>query len=88
MLVHAVKGRLRRDPLSLIPLLGALAAFGPLSIDMYLPSFPTLASEFGATPGQVQLHDGSAVPMAALIAVTGILSWRDGGKFSALPVSA
>jgi DHA1 family bicyclomycin/chloramphenicol resistance-like MFS transporter len=38
-----------------IPLLGALSAFGPLSIDMYLPSFPTLAAEFGATPGQVQL---------------------------------
>jgi DHA1 family bicyclomycin/chloramphenicol resistance-like MFS transporter len=38
-----------------IPLLGALSAFGPLSIDMYLPSFPRLAAEFGATPGQVQL---------------------------------
>jgi DHA1 family bicyclomycin/chloramphenicol resistance-like MFS transporter len=36
-----------------MPLLGALSAFGPLSIDMYLPSFPTLAAEFGATPGRV-----------------------------------
>jgi DHA1 family bicyclomycin/chloramphenicol resistance-like MFS transporter len=39
----------------LIPLLGALAAFAPLSIDMYLPSLPQLASEFRATAGQVQL---------------------------------
>jgi MFS transporter, DHA1 family, multidrug resistance protein len=39
----------------LIPLLGALAAFSPLSIDMYLPSFPLLVTEFGATPGQVQM---------------------------------
>jgi len=38
----------------LILLLGALAAFGPVSIAMYLPSFPLLASEFKATPGQVQ----------------------------------
>lgn len=39
----------------LILLLGSLTAFGPLSIDMYLPSLPKLASDFGATPGQVQL---------------------------------
>jgi hypothetical protein len=39
-----------------IPLLGALSACGPLSIDMYLPSLPTLAAEFGATPGQVTDH--------------------------------
>ena len=38
-----------------IPILSALAAFGPLSIDMYLPSLPTLATIFDATPGQVQL---------------------------------
>jgi MFS family permease len=39
----------------LIPLLGTLAAFSPLSIDRYLPSFPLLATEFGAAPGQVQM---------------------------------
>jgi MFS transporter, DHA1 family, multidrug resistance protein len=45
-----------RDPIWLvIPLLGVLSTFGPLSIDMYLPSFPTLAAKSGATPGQVQL---------------------------------
>jgi DHA1 family bicyclomycin/chloramphenicol resistance-like MFS transporter len=35
--------------------LGALTAFGPLSIDMYLPALPTLADTFGASPSRVQL---------------------------------
>ncbi|MBI1777952.1 MAG: multidrug effflux MFS transporter [Proteobacteria bacterium] len=38
----------------LIALLAALIAFGPLSIDMYLPAFPTLEREFGAAGGWVQ----------------------------------
>src|SRR5215813_8804173 len=39
----------------LIVLLGALTAFAPMSIDMYLPALPSLASEFVAEPGHVQL---------------------------------
>jgi len=35
-------------------LLGALSAFGPLSIDMYLPAFPEIGRDLGAEPGQVQ----------------------------------
>ncbi|MFP5430185.1 MAG: Bcr/CflA family multidrug efflux MFS transporter [Gammaproteobacteria bacterium] len=35
-------------------LMGALTAVGPLSIDMYLPAFPTISREFDA-PGQVEL---------------------------------
>jgi DHA1 family bicyclomycin/chloramphenicol resistance-like MFS transporter len=42
--------RLRR-----VLILGGLTAFGPLSIDMYLPSLPTLARGFGAAESQVQL---------------------------------
>ena len=30
-------------------LLGTLAAMGPLTIDMYLPSFPTIVRAFGTT---------------------------------------
>ncbi|BAU74885.1 Bcr/CflA family multidrug efflux MFS transporter [Metapseudomonas furukawaii] len=44
----APKGR------GLIVLLAALVAFAPLSIDMYLPSLPTLAGELGASERQVQ----------------------------------
>lgn len=36
-------------------LLGALAAMGPLTIDMYLPSFPTIAASFDTTASLVQV---------------------------------
>lgn len=35
--------------------LGALSAFAPLSIDMYLPAFPRIAGDLHATPGAVQV---------------------------------
>jgi DHA1 family bicyclomycin/chloramphenicol resistance-like MFS transporter len=35
--------------------LGALSAFGPLSIDMYLPALPEMADDLGAAPSLVQL---------------------------------
>src|SRR6185295_16395071 len=43
----------------LIVLLGAVTAFAPLSIDMYLPALPALGLEFGASPGHVQLSVAS-----------------------------
>src|SRR5438874_829605 len=39
----------------LIVLLGALTAFAPVSIDMYLPALPTIGVAFSAEPGHVQL---------------------------------
>ena len=36
-------------------LLGTLAAMGPLTIDMYLPSFPTIVSAFDTTATYVQV---------------------------------
>jgi len=41
-------------PRSLILLLGLLTAFGPMSIDMYLPAFPAIAHEFGVDIAAVQ----------------------------------
>ncbi|MCM3711927.1 Bcr/CflA family multidrug efflux MFS transporter [Sporosarcina luteola] len=41
--------------LKLALLLGTLAAMGPLTIDMYLPSFPTIVTAFGTTPSLVQV---------------------------------
>jgi len=41
-------------PLRLLLILGALSAFGPLAIDFYLPSFPTLAEAFGTDVEHVQ----------------------------------
>jgi DHA1 family bicyclomycin/chloramphenicol resistance-like MFS transporter len=40
---------------SLVLVLGVLSAFGPLSIDMYLPSFGAISLDLGATGAQVQL---------------------------------
>jgi len=40
---------------SLLLILGALTAFGPLAIDFYLPSFPTLAVVFATDVERVQL---------------------------------
>lgn len=38
----------------LVVILGSLTAMGPLAIDMYLPSFPAIARDLGATPSGVQ----------------------------------
>ncbi len=43
------------SPLNLALLLGALAALGPLTIDMYLPSFPAIAEALGSSVAAVQL---------------------------------
>ena len=40
---------------SLIFILGTLTAFGPLSIDMYLPSMPALAADLDAPTARVQM---------------------------------
>ena len=37
-----------------VVLLGAVTAFAPLSIDMYLPSLPAIGRAFGAPPGAAQ----------------------------------
>lgn len=42
-------------PLSLAAILGTLAAFAPLSIDMYLPALPKIADELNTSQSFVQL---------------------------------
>lgn len=39
----------------LVVILASLTAFAPLSIDMYLPSFPQIAADFGVTVARVEL---------------------------------
>ncbi|MFB3226455.1 multidrug effflux MFS transporter [Exiguobacterium sp. PHA03] len=41
--------------LTLILILGSLAALGPLSIDMYLPAFPDMSRSFDASASLIQL---------------------------------
>lgn len=45
--------RPRRVPLAIV--LGALVALGPLTIDMYLPSLPTIQRDLATTPALTQL---------------------------------
>ena len=39
----------------LVVILASLTAFAPLSIDMYLPSFPQLAADFGASAARIEM---------------------------------
>jgi DHA1 family bicyclomycin/chloramphenicol resistance-like MFS transporter len=39
----------------LLLLLAALTAFGPMSLDLYLPAFPSIATTYGTDTGSVQL---------------------------------
>jgi len=43
----------RPNEVTLILVLGMLSAFGPLAIDMYLPAFPSIARDLGASATQV-----------------------------------
>ncbi|MER6796097.1 hypothetical protein ABT262_29710, partial [Amycolatopsis mediterranei] len=45
----------RRAQLKFVLVLGGLTAFGPLSIDMYLPALPRMAADLHAADSTVQL---------------------------------
>ena len=45
----------RTGTVRLVVILGGLAAFAPLSFDMYLPAFPELATDFGTSASAIQL---------------------------------
>ena len=46
----------KMQPLALlVVILASLTAFAPLSIDMYLPSFPQIAADFGVTVARVEM---------------------------------
>ena len=45
----------RPHRVQLIVILGALSAFGPLSLDMYLPALPALAADLSASAAEAQL---------------------------------
>lgn len=71
----------RRRTKGLIGILGALAAFGPMSIDMYLPSLPTIVADFATTTSQVQLSlSAFLLGLAVAQFVYGSLSDRFGRK--------
>ncbi|MBC8076750.1 MAG: multidrug effflux MFS transporter [Chloroflexales bacterium] len=48
------RGDTRTRRIGLVFIIGALSAFGPLSIDMYLPGLPALSQDLGGTAWQAQ----------------------------------
>ena len=55
----------RTSHLGLIFILGLLSMLMPLAIDMYLPSMPVIAAQFGVESGSVQMTSApicSALP--------------------------
>lgn len=66
---------------TLLVLLGTLTAIGPLSLDMYLPAFPAMTRDLGATQAQIQLSLTTCLIGLALgQLVTGPLSDRWGRR--------
>lgn len=55
MTIPASDRRTARASVRLVLILGSLSAFGPLSIDMYLPAFPSLSADLRVGPSAVQL---------------------------------
>ncbi|SIT88294.1 multidrug effflux MFS transporter [Edaphobacillus lindanitolerans] len=52
---------IRHNRLWMVLLLGSLTAFGPLSMDMYLPGLPGVADDFGTTASFAQLSITAAL---------------------------
>jgi MFS transporter, DHA1 family, multidrug resistance protein len=70
-----------RSRLEIVLILGALTAFGPLSIDMYLPALPRIGERLGASDSQVQLTLASFfIGLAFGQAIIGPLTDRFGRK--------
>jgi DHA1 family bicyclomycin/chloramphenicol resistance-like MFS transporter len=70
-----------RSRVWLIVALGALSAFGPLCLDMYLPALPELPGELNSTSSAAQLTlSACIVGLAVGQLITGPLSDRLGRR--------
>lgn len=62
-------------------ILGGLSAFAPLSVDMYLPAFPAMTGQLGATQPEIQLTlTAFVISLAVGQAIAGPLSDAYGRK--------
>ena len=72
-----------------ILLLGALTALGPFTIDLYLPAFPLLESDFQTTAAAIQLTlTGTMIGFAIGQLVVGPLSDKVGRRIPLISVTA
>lgn len=78
----------RRRVLYII-LLGALTALGPFTIDLYLPAFPVLESDFATSAAMIQLTlTGTMIGFALGQLIVGPLSDKVGRRVPLLSVTA
>lgn len=71
----------KSERLTYIFVLGALTALGPFTVDLYLPAFPLIESEFSVDPAAVQLTlTGTMVGFAFGQLIMGPLSDRIGRR--------
>lgn len=79
----------RPIPVRLAALLAALAAIGPFAVDTYLPAFPQIRAELGATPLEVQQTLTVFMAMLALMVLWhGALADRFGRRRVLLAATA
>ena len=79
---------LGRRTLTII-LLGALTAFGPFTIDLYLPAFPVLEEDFQTTAAAIQLTlTGTMIGFALGQLIVGPLSDKIGRRTPLIAVTA
>ena len=72
-----------------IVLLGALTALGPFTIDLYLPAFPVLETDFQTTAAAIQLTlTGTMIGFALGQLIVGPLSDKVGRRIPLLAVTA
>lgn len=70
-----------RQRLLYVVILGALTALGPMTIDLYLPAFPRLQADLGASAAMIQLTlTGTTIGFALGQIVIGPLSDRVGRR--------
>ncbi len=71
----------RREKIVYVIVLGALTALAPFTIDLYLPAFPALQSDFGVTEAAVQLTlTGTIIGFAGGQLLVGPLSDKIGRR--------
>ncbi|MEI2325428.1 Bcr/CflA family drug resistance efflux transporter, partial [Pseudomonas aeruginosa] len=53
--MQSTKTKTKHFSFLLLITLGVMTAFGPLTIDMYVPSLPKVEGDFGSTTSEIQL---------------------------------
>ncbi len=53
--MQSTKTKTKHFSFLLLITLGVMTAFGPLTIDMYVPSLPKVQGDFGSTTSEIQL---------------------------------